>query len=180
MLMLLAGAPADRLFGLDQQTLIQVGFVLLNVSLLAVILTFLLYKPVRNFLHKRADGIKNQLEQAAADMAKANELRLIYEQKLKDIDLERNTLLDTARRLDAEKSRQILAEAKQEADAIKQRAFADIGLERERVKEEMKQAIIEISAALAEKYLARAVDGEIHDRLFAETLAEMEDTTWQS
>ena len=177
-MLLLENIPAGRVFGLDQQTLIQIGIQLFNVSVLAFVMARLLYKPVRDFMSKRADRIKIQIEGAEDDMAKAGELKAKYEKKIKDISLERDEILDTARKLAAEKSKQLLAEAKNDADAIKARATQNIEMEQERVKEEMKQTIIEVSSAMAEKYITNAINKETHDKLFAEAMSELNEMTF--
>lgn len=178
-LFLLEAVPG-RVFGLDQQMAIQIGIQLFNACLLAFILSWLLYNPVRNFLINRSIRIREQLRQAEEDMTTANDLRSQYEGKLKEVDAERDEILSAARKLAAEKGKEILAEAKVEADAVKARADINIKIEQERVKEEMRQTIIEISSAIAQKYITQAIDKNTHDRLFTEVMAEMEEMTWQN
>ena len=177
---LAAAVPEGRLFGLDQQTLVQFGINLFNVILLAIILAKLLYNPFRNMLHKRTERIRGQIEHAAGEMAKANEIKLEYEQKCEEIEREQEVILENARRIATETGRMIITEAKREADAIKARATANIELERERAREEMRLAIIDISKAMAEMYLRRAIDDGDHDRFFAEAMTELEDASWRN
>jgi len=175
----LASAPEPRLFGLDTQTFIQVAANLVNVAILAVILVLLLYKPVRKFLRKRTDKIQGQLSQAADEMASAAELKLDYEQKVEQAAREREIILDEARKLGAETSQRLIAEAKKEADAIKARATASVELEWNRARSDMKSAIIEVSSLMAEKFVTLAINKETHDRLFDETMADLEGMTWR-
>ena len=172
--------PEGRMFGLDMRTLIQIGANFINVGLLAFILAWLLYKPVRNFMRKRADDIKSQLDYARDEMAKVNELKLQYEQKLNDIERERNEILDEARKQATDTGRQLVAEAKQEAEAVKERASVSIQMERERAQAEIKLAIIEVSAAMTEKFVTLAINKETHDKLFKETMAELEEMAWRN
>jgi F-type H+-transporting ATPase subunit b len=173
---LLNAVPDGRVFALDAQMFLSAGLQLLNVAVLAYVMWRLLYKPVRKFLQGRTDKVAAQLARAADDTAKAGDLKSQYEQKIKDVGLERDEILESARKQAAEKAKQILAEAKTEADAIKARADLEINLERERVKDEMKQAILDVSAAMTEKYVVLALDKQTHDRLFAEAVAELEAT----
>jgi F-type H+-transporting ATPase subunit b len=170
----------SRLFGLDGQTLIQIGMNLFNVGLLAFILTKLLYKPVRGFMAKRSEKIKSQLDHAMDESAKATELRLQYEQKLLDIDKSRDEILDEARKQAVENGRVILAEAKAEADALKARAHATVEMEWERAQEEMRLAILNVSAAMAGKMVVASMSKEAHEKLFDETMTELEGTSWRS
>ena len=176
---MLASTPDARLFGLDTQTFIQVGANLFNVALLAAVLSWLLYKPVRNFMRKRADRIQGQLTQAEDEMAKAMELKLLYEQKIEEVQREREEILGEARKIAAETGQRLVTEAKKEADAIKARASANVEMEWDRAQTEMRTAIIEVSAVMAEKFMSRAMNKETHDKLFSETMADLEGMTWR-
>jgi F-type H+-transporting ATPase subunit b len=175
-------AEKSRMFGLDDQALLAIGFQLLNVGLLAFILSKLLYKPVREFMAKRSEKISSQIEGAMAESDRAVQLRLEYEQKLKDAGRERDAILDEARRQAAETGRVMLAEAKTEADAIKARAQAGADMEWERIQADMKRAILEVSAAMAEKMVmgAASVSADVHEKLFNQTMAELEGTSWRN
>ena len=163
-----------RIFALDQQTLISVGIQLLNAAILAVALAFLLYKPVRKFMRARADGIKSQLGRAQADMEAAEKLKAFYERKLEEIELERAGILEQAHRLAEETRGRLTAGAEQEIAAMRARAEAEIRLQRERAQEEARLRVIEAATAMAAKIAAVSLDGATQDRLFAETMAELE------
>jgi F-type H+-transporting ATPase subunit b len=60
--------PAGRVFGLDTQTLISIGIQLLNAIILALALTFILYKPVKRFLQKRTEMIQKKIDDSEAAM----------------------------------------------------------------------------------------------------------------
>jgi F-type H+-transporting ATPase subunit b len=175
----LSAVPEGRMFGVDMATIGSMLLTLLNMSVLAIVLTKLLYKPVQNFLKKRTDRIQGQLHQAEQDMAKAAELKQQYEQKIADADRERDTIIEEARKIAAETSRQIVADAKKEAEAIKTRATANVDLEWEQAQSGMRNAIIEVSAIMAEKMVTLAINKEMQDKLFDETMAELEGMPWK-
>jgi len=172
--------PEGRIFGLDQQTLIQIGINLLHVALIAFILSWLLYNPVRNFMKGRADRIKSQLEGAEKEAQDASALKFAYEQKLEMIDVQRNEILEEARKQASENRARMMVEARAEADALKVRAFSEIEAERERAREEMRQAIIEVSSLMAEKLVTVSVDSYTQERLFDEAMGELEGISWRS
>jgi len=172
--------PAGRLFGLDGQTLIQIVIQLLNVSLLAYVLTRLLYKPVRHFLNERTNKIQDQLEFAEEEKTKAMELRTEYEQKVRDIAREKDEILDAARKLAAEKTKEQLDAAKTEAETVKVRALKEIEMERDRVKDEIKKSIIDVSSVMTAKFLTKSIDADVHEQLFNEAIAELEEIPWQN
>jgi F-type H+-transporting ATPase subunit b len=172
--------PEGRLFGLDSQTFISVAANFINVAILAFVLAKLLYKPVRDVLHNRAERIKDQFEQARDEMEKATEMKNLYEQKIKDIESERDEILDQARKLAVDTGRQIVNDAKKEAESVKERASATVELEWEQAQNSMRMAIIDVSAAMTKKFVTLAIDKETHDRLFDETMSELEGMTWKS
>ena len=174
-----AELPPGRVFGIDQTTLINIIANLLNVAVLAAFLTYLLYKPVRNILNKRTNKIQGQLIQAEEELEKATELRRSYEHKLEEIEREREEILSEARKIAADSSRRMLAEAKKEADTIKERAAANVEMEWERAENNMRTAIIDVSAVMAEKFVSLAINKETHDKLFKETISDLEGMTWK-
>jgi len=170
--------PDGRVFGLDSQTLIQIGIQLLNAILLAAALGYLLYNPVKEFMQKRTDRIQKQMDDAEAAKARAEELIAEYKQKLSEIDREREEILEAARLRAAEERKAIIAEAKQEALEQKQRVSESIAAQKERLKEEARLYIIEAASLMAEKYIAQTIDDQIQDKLFAEALAQLEEAQW--
>jgi F-type H+-transporting ATPase subunit b len=129
-------------------------------------------------LKERADRIQARITKAVEDMAGANALKAQYEECLKNIDQERQDILDKAHKLALEQSKDKIQEAKKEADAIRERAHMDIIREQEQVKDAMRLHIIDLASAMAEKFVAQNVDKETQDRLFSETMKELEEAAW--
>ena len=170
--------PPGRVFGLDMQTLISIGVHLINLAVLAFLMSRLLYKPVRDFMFKRTARVSEQLMRAREDMEDAADLKLQYEEKLSDIAREREDMIAAAKKQAAEQYESLMVEAEKEAEAIKAAAEDEIELEKKRMQEEMKQVIFEISSAMAEKYVALSLDETAHAQLFDQTIAELEEASW--
>ena len=171
--------PQDRLFDIDMITLTSAGANLVNVAVLAAVLAWLLYRPVRNILNKRTEKIRDQLTHAEEEFTKASELRRQYEQKIEEINRERDDILGEARKLAAETSQRIVSDARTEASVLKERTAANVAQEWERAQLEMRTTIIDLSAVMAEKFVTLAINKETHDRLFAEAISDMEGMTWR-
>jgi len=177
--LLLTSVPDSFLFGLDANTLRMALINLFNVGVLAAVLAFLLYRPVRLVLRKRTERIQGQLIQAEEEMTRATELRQEYQQKMEDIESQREEILVEARKNATETGRRLIAEAKKEAEAIRERAANNVEMEWERAETEMRTAIVDVSAAMAEKFVSLAINKETHDRLFDETMKDLEGMTWR-
>lgn len=176
----LSAAPEPFVFALTGQTPIQMAINLFNVAVLAFVLSKLLYNPVRNFMGARSERIRAQLEKADKESENAAELKAKYEDLLKNIDRQREEILADARARAADNERRLLAAAKAEADAVRERASAEVEMERERAREEMRQVIIEVSTAMTEKLVAASLDDDLRERLFAQTVSELEEAKWLS
>ena len=173
-IMLVASALERPLFSLDSQTVISICVQLLNLAILAVLLRFILYKPVRKFLKARTEKIEGQICSAEETRINAEQLIEEYKQKLIDFELERSVLLEDTRSKATVMSDKILIDANKEITAMKALADEEIQRNRERADAELKQYVISIATNMAEKIVALSIDDETLDRLFLESLSEME------
>lgn len=165
---------------LDKQLLIQICIQLVNTGILCFFLSKLLYTPVLNFLKARKESVAAQIDEAAARLKEAELLKAQYEAKLKDIDNERNEILESARDSAKKNSRQIISDARKEADLIKNRAEKDILNEREKAKDDIKRQIIEVSSEMSRRYIAKEISAAEQEQLFEATVKELEDLEWTS
>ena len=152
---------------------------LVNLAILVAFLAYKLRKPVANILRKRTAKIQSQLAQAEEELANAIELRRQYEQKLEEVGQKREEILAEAHRLASETKERLIAEASKEAAAIKARAAVNSDMEWERAESEMRTTIIDVSSVMAENLVKLAINKDTHDRLFDETLADLEGMTWR-
>jgi F-type H+-transporting ATPase subunit b len=168
-----------RILDFDIFTVIDASVILINVAFIIFILSWLLYKPVLNFLNTRKERIENELKKAADDMQNAAENRTLYEGKLKNIAVERDDILEAARKLAGQKESEIIEEAGREATLIMDRAKLEIEREKEKAKEEMRVQIIQISSLMAERLLGGGMDAAVKDRLLNEAITELGDAVWK-
>ena len=173
----LEGYP--RILDFDANTIMDAVIILINVSFIIFILSWLLYKPVLKFLDARRERIAGELAKAAEDMQNAAENRTLYEGKLKNIAVERDDILEAARKLAGQKEADIIEEAGREAALIMDRAKLEIEREKEKAKEEMRVQIIEVSSLLAERLLGGGMDEAVKDRLLNEAIVELGDAVWK-
>ena len=170
----------DRILGLDGQ-LIQDALILgVNIFILFLVLSYLLFNPARKFLQDRQERVKRDIDTALADKKAAKALKLEYEARLKDIKKEADEIIAEARKNAKKTETKIIQEAKEEAARIKQRADVEISLERKRALDDMKREMIAVAAMMAGKVVSANIDTSIQASLVDETLKEMGESTWQS
>lgn len=172
--------PEGRVFGLDLQTVISAGLQLFNGIVLAIALTYILYKPVKKFMEERSNRIQGNIEEAEVTMEKATNLIAEYETKIKEIDKERVEILEATRLEAAEESKKILAEAKVKADELKERSLEAVTADKKRLAEESRLHIIELSSLIAERYVAKNMDDPAQNKYLEDMLAELGETSWPS
>lgn len=170
----------DRLIGFDPQLLHDAVLMGINIFILFFALSYLLFNPVRDVLEKRRKKVADELANAAQDQASAAAMKAEYEAKLKDVNKEAESILESARRKAKAREEEMLDEAKAEAARIIERANREVQLEKKKALDDMKQEVVSIAAMMAEKVVASSMDAKIQDALIDETLKEMGESTWQS
>ncbi len=173
-------ADDGRLFGLDYQLLLDAAITAFNVFVLFILLSYILYNPVRNMLKKRQDKITSDREAAEADKKSAYELKLEYEEKLAQVEKEADSILSEARKVAMHNEQKIVDEAKQEAARIIARANTEVELEKKKCADDVKQQIIAVAQLMASKMVAKSLDAADSDALIEQTLNEMGENTWLS
>jgi len=171
---------SGRLFDLDPQLLHDTALLAISIFALFIILSYLLFNPVRKMLQDRQARIKGDIDSALADKKDAAQSKQEYLDKLKNIDKEAEEILSEARSKALKNEARIVDEAREEAARIIQRANEEALLEKKRVIDEVKQEMITIAAMMAGKVVATNIDTTIQDSLVDETLKEIGDSTWLS
>lgn len=172
--------PISRIFGLDMQQLVDTGLSIIAVCTLFLALSYLLFNPARELLKKRQDKIQSDMEAAAREKEEGQKFKEEYDSRLKKVDKEVDEILSSARKKAVKQENEIVGEAKEEANRIIQRANKEVELEKSKVKDEVKQEMIEVAALMAGKFVAGSIDEYAQKELVEETLKEMGDETWQS
>lgn len=179
-LVLATAEMEPRLFDLDFQLLADTSLMIIAVFALFLVASHLLFNPVRDMLEKRQEKIKTELDSAASDMENARVLREEYEAKLKDINKEAETILAEARKKALANENKIVADAREEAARIIERANTEAELEKKKAVDDMKREMVVLASMMAGKVVNAAIDTTVQDSLIEETLKEIGEDTWLS
>ncbi len=170
----------ERLFNLDAQLLADTVLLMLAMLVMFTFLSYLLFNPARDFLKKRQERIKNDIDTAQADKEQAKLLKEEYDARIKDINKEADEILSQARQKALQNAEDIKAQANEEAARIIARAQAQIELDKKKAADDMKKEMISIASLMAGKVVAASIDTTVQESLMEETLKEIGDDTWQS
>lgn len=180
MSLILEGQTMSRLFDLDWQLLADASLMIIAIFFLYLGLSYFLFNPARKFINNRKDKIRLELEDAKENMEQAVTMREQYEDKLKNIDKEAEHILSEARKKALANENQIIAEARDEAARIMERARVEIKLEKQKMSDDIKKEIISVASLMAGKVVAASVNMEVQNKLVDDTLKEIGENTWLS
>ena len=169
-----------RLFDLDLQLLADATLMIIAIFTLFLVASYFLFNPVREMLAKRQKKIKDEMDNAAKDKEDAAGLKLQYEEKLKNIDRDAEEILSDARKRAMENENKIVAEAKEEAARIIERARVEAELEKQKAADDVKREMVVLASMMAGKVVKASIDTAIQESLVNETLKEIGESTWQS
>lgn len=180
MILLTESPSLSRLFDLDWQLIADACLLIIAMFALFLIMSYFLFNPARKMLNSRKEKIRSELETAKQDMDEAGRLKEEYESRLKGIDKEAESILSEARKKALNNENQIIAQAKEEAARILERAKTEAELEKQKISDEVKREIVAVAAIMAGKVVSASIDTTVQSQLIDETLKEIGDKTWLS
>ena len=167
-----------RIFDLDLQLIADAGLMMISIFVLFLFASYFLFNPAREFLKKRQEKIKGELDGAAQNMEEAAALKTEYEDKLKNIEKEADEILSDARKRALANENKIVADAKEEAARIIARVEAE--LEKKKAADDVKREMVVIASMMAGKIVKASIDTNVQESLVNETLKEIGESTWLS
>ena len=128
------------------------------------------FRQAEDYFTRIVDGEETSAEQLKAE----------YEAKLKDIDKEAEGILSDARKRALENENRIIAQAKEEAAAIMERARVEAQLEKQKAADDVKREMVVLASLMAGKVVKASIDTTVQESLVNETLKEIGESTWLS
>ena len=156
----------------------QILIALLNLTILFLLLKKFLYKPVEKVLKKRKEELDGQYEKANKAVNDAETAKAEYETRLNGAKIKADGIIKDAADTASKRSEKIIDSAREEADAIVSRAKVEADLEKARAQKEIKDEIVDVSSAIAEKLLSREINADDHKQLidsFIEKIGDQDD-----
>ena len=153
----------------------QILISLVNLLLLFLIIKKFLFKPVMAVLEKRKQEINGQYAEANAAIDEANLSKKQWEEKLAAAEDEAEAIIQTAAENAKYRGDKLIEDAQKRAESIVRVAESEAELERKKATDSMKQEIVEVSGALAEKLLERELNREDHKAIIESFIEEIGD-----
>lgn len=142
----------------------------MNFTVLAVALFFVLRKPVAQALNDRINGIENQLGDLEERKREAEKQLAEYNEKLATLDQEAEKIIQGYIKQGEDAKIRILEEAEAVAEKLEEQARKSIEHEFKQAKLALQQDIMEKAIAKAEEMITQKITSEDQDKLIDEYL----------
>lgn len=144
--------------------------------LLMAIMSKFVFPKANTALDERRAAIQGKMEQADAKLNEAEEARRKFEESIADARGEANRIIEEAKQAADSVRADLIAKAEADAAAIVERARTEVSSERDRVLQELRSQVGEISVALAARIVGRELDATTHEGLVDEYIQRLSST----
>jgi len=145
----------------------------LNFFILVAILAKFAYKPMLKVLEDRKHKIESDLDGAQQAREAAETMKADYQAQIRNAHAEAQAIIDKAIK-QADKEAQVqLAAVREQITREKEVAQAEIANEREAAIREMRNEVVMLSMAVAEKLLKKNIDQDMNTKLVADCLEKI-------
>lgn len=140
-------------------------FTLLNTLTVIFVGTKFLFKPVMAMIANRQKEIDDMYAQANAAKSEAQAMQAEYQTKLDAAQATSDRIVKEAVARGQAREEEIIRQANADADAIMDKASADIALEKKKALNDAKDEISEIAMAIATKVVGRELNAADQSQL---------------
>ena len=148
-------------------------FRVMNFVVLAIVLVYLLRKPLSQALNSRIKVIKDELEDLEARKEDAEKKLAEYNDRLAQLENEAETIVEDYIKQGNEAKARILKEAESSAEKLKAQARRNIEHEFEQAKLKLQEEIFEASLEKAEEIIKNKFSEDDQDRIVDEYLKKV-------
>ena len=160
----------ENFIGLNPWTAL---FMLCNLVLVFLVFKKFLFKPVQKMIDDRQKEIDELYADGEAKRLEAEQLHADYAAQLAGAKAESQKLLREANAEANQQREEILRAAKADAAALKEKAGADIALEKKKALNEVKDEISSMALDIAEKVVGRELDAKDQQALVEDFIRDM-------
>ena len=128
---------------------------------------------VKAILDQRREAADKEITDAQAARAEAEEIKKTYEQNMLEARAKADDLLLNAQRTANSRSEEIIGQAQQAAAQIKQKAAADIEMEKKKALNDAKNEISGLALAIAGKVVARELNAADQEQMIDRFINEL-------
>lgn len=130
-------------------------------------------KPLLGVMEKREQIVNENLDSAEKTRKEAEELIANQTKELEKAKAEAQEIIQNAKKLSEQQGQTIVAEARENAERIKDTALAEIQREKEQAVASLRAEVANLSVQIAQKVISKELDPKEQEKLVADYLKEV-------
>lgn len=150
-------------------------FQILNTIVLFFALKHFLFKPVLKIVDERKERIDNDIEFGKKEKSEGIAFKKEYEERIQNARSEGHAIVDAAKKRADIRTEEMVIQAKNETEKIKEKMYADIEKEKKRAVNDIKDEISDIALMAASKVIEKDIDKQKHEELINNFVKELGD-----
>ena len=154
--------------------------IVINLLILYIILKKYFWEKIRKFMQDRQDAIQDAFDSAEAMNKRADEKMRNYSARISNVEEEGREIIRQAKQQADAQAQEILAEARAQASDMIAKAEKNIELEKAKAMEEMRQEIGALALMAAEKIVEKEVEGVGQDAIVDDVINQARSGGWQN
>lgn len=156
-----------------QSTLSTILFVTVSFLVLLLALKKFAWGPVVDMMQQREDKIASDIDNAENSKIEADKLEKQKQLELKQSRTEAQNIIAQAKDTAENNAHAILVDAQEHATRIKKQAQEDLRIERERMIDEAKTEVADLSVEIASKILKKELSASTHQELIQSSIEKL-------
>lgn len=166
--------------GLVDIQLWQIIFTICNTIVLFLVLRWKLFTPVKEFMDNRTKEIETSIAESEKMKKDASNILESYQTKIAEAQTQGREIIEDARKTAQKRADEIIQNASDESAKIKEKAFKDIEMEKEKAIRSIKGEVADMTVLATEKLINKSIDAETSKKLIDEVINEIGDEKWSS
>ncbi len=158
----------------------DIVIVCISTFLIVLIAKHFFWDKVQAYLDARKAAIQADIDAGKEERAAGDAYKAQYETQLANAKGEAHELMEQAKADALAEKKEILANAKVEAESIKAKAHQDIEREKSAAREEMKDAIVHVAFEAAKQVVNKEIDEQTHKQYVDDFIEQAGDDSWQA
>ncbi len=154
--------------------------IVINLLILYIILKKFFWEKIRKFMTDRQDAVRDAFDSAEAMNKRADEKMRNYSARIANVEEEGREIIRQAKQQADAQAQEILADARNQASEIITKAEKSIELEKAKAMEEMRQEIGTLALLAAEKIVGREIEDIGYDEIVDDVINQARSGGWQN
>ena len=154
--------------------------IVINLLILYIILKKYFWEKIRQFMLDRENAVRDAFDSAEAMNKRADEKMRNYSARIANVEEEGREIIRQAKQQADAQAQDILAEAREQASEMIAKAEKNIELKKAKAMEEMRQEIGTLALMAAEKIVGREIDAVGQEAIIDDVINQARSGGWQN